>query len=160
MLQAMNSSVRAAAILAPGDGEVLNVLGNRCALKVGGAETKGLLMTMESLVEPQAGPPPHMHDREDETFYVLEGEFEFRLGDETIRADVGAFVYAPRGQVHTFRNISATQQGRLLVTTAPAGIEAFYRCLNALPPGPPDVARVSAIAEEYGITITPPVKGE
>ena len=156
MSQAQEAAFSAAAILAPGEGETLNVLGNRCVVKVGAAQTGGLLMTMESHVDPQAGPPPHVHHREDETFYILEGDFEFRLGDETIRAGAGAFVYAPRGQVHTFRNISPTQQGRLLVTTVPAGIEAFYQRLNALPPGPPDVARVRAIAQEYGITIMTP----
>jgi quercetin dioxygenase-like cupin family protein len=151
-----DSAFSAATILAPGEGETLNVLGNRCVVKVGAAQTGDLLMTMESHVDPQAGPPPHIHDREDETFYILEGEFEFRLGTETIRACTGAFVYAPRGQAHTFRNISPTQPGRLLVTTAPAGIEAFYRRLNALPPGPPDVAQVIAIAQDYGITIMAP----
>ena len=160
MAQEMSSTISAAAILAPGEGEALNVLGNRCVVKVGAAQTGGLLMTMESHVDPQAGPPPHVHHREDETFSVLEGDFEFRLGAETVRAGAGAFVYAPRGQVHTFRNISPTQPGRLLVTTVPAGIEAFYRCLSALPPGPPDVARIIAIAQDYGITIMPPVKGE
>ena len=160
MSQVQESGFRAAAILAPGEGEALNVLGNQCVLKVGAAQTGGLLMTMESHVEPQAGPPPHVHHREDETFSILEGEFEFRLGGETVRAGAGAFVYAPRGQVHTFRNISPNQPGRLLVTTAPAGIEAFYRRLNALPSGPPDVALVRAIAQEYGITIMPPGKGE
>ena len=160
MSQTMNAAISAAAILAPDEGETLNVLGNRCVVKVEGAQTGGLLMTMVSHVDPQAGPPPHVHHREDETFYVLEGDFEFRLGTETVRVGAGAFVYAPRDQVHTFRNISTTQMGRLLVTTAPAGIEAFYQRLTALPPGPPDVIQIIAIAQEYGITIMPPGKGK
>lgn len=151
-----DSAFSAAAIFAPGEGEFLNVLGSRCIVKVGAAQTGGLLTMMESTVGAQAGQPPHVHHREDETFYVLEGEFEFHLGAETIRAGVGAFAYAPRGQVHSFRNVSPTQQARFLVTTAPAGIEAFFRRLNALPPGPPDAAQVRAIAQEYGITIMTP----
>lgn len=148
-----------AVILESDEGETLNVLGNWCVVKVGAAQTGGLLMTMISHVDPQAGPPPHVHHREDETFYILEGDFEFRLGIDTIRAGAGAFVYAPRDQVHTFRNVSQTQKGRLLVTTAPAGIEVFYQRLNALPPGSPDVVQIIAIAQEYGITIMPPGKG-
>ncbi|MBC7809224.1 MAG: hypothetical protein H7145_24075 [Akkermansiaceae bacterium] len=58
-------------------------------------------------------------------------------------------------QPHTFRNISEIRS-RFLVRTTPSGIEAFYRGLNALPAGPPDVAQAIAIASEYGIEILPP----
>jgi quercetin dioxygenase-like cupin family protein len=149
------STSNAATILSSGEGETLNILGDRYVVKVGATETGGLLTTVEATIQPQSGLPPHIHQREDETFYILEGEFEFLIGDKTVRASPGAFVYAPRGRVHTFKNISATQ-ARLLLAYTPAGIEAFYRRLNALPPGPPDVARVIAIAQEYGIAIPTP----
>lgn len=149
------STSSAATILASGEGETLNVLGDRYVVKVGATETGGLLTTVEATIQPQSGLPPHIHQREDETFYILEGEFEFLIGDKTVRASPGAFVYSPHGQVHALKNISATQ-ARFLAAYTPAGIEAFYRRLNALPPGPPDLARVIAIAQEYGIAILTP----
>ena len=60
MSQAQYPAFSAAAILAPDEGEYLNVLGNRCVVKVGAAQTGGLLMAMESHVDPPAG-PPHVH---------------------------------------------------------------------------------------------------
>lgn len=153
MSQEKGSTSSAATILASGEGETLNVLGDRYVVKIGATETGGLLTTVEATIEPQSEPPPHIHHREDESFYIIQGEFQFLLGDKTVLASTGAFVYGPRGQDHTFRNIG-TNQGRLLVTTTPAGIEAFYRRLNGVPPGRSNVAKFIAIAEEYGITVT------
>jgi quercetin dioxygenase-like cupin family protein len=59
---------------------------------------------MEALVPPGGGPPPHTHSGEDETFYLLEGEIEFLLGEARITAGPGDFVNVPRGTVHCFRN--------------------------------------------------------
>jgi quercetin dioxygenase-like cupin family protein len=124
-------------------------------IKVEGVESAGRVTVLEATIAPQSGPPPHIHDREDETFYILDGEFEFLAGDTTVRAGAGSFVFAPRGQVHAYRNVGE-REARLLVTIMPAGIETFFRHLDALPPGPPDLAKITAIAREYGITILPP----
>src|SRR3712207_4756457 len=62
---------------------------------VTGAESGGSYFAMEALVPPGGGPPPHIHRNEDETFYILEGECTFRLGDETITARAGDFVNVP-----------------------------------------------------------------
>src|SRR5512144_2859751 len=71
---------------------------------VTGAETGGAYFAMEAIVPPGGGPPPHIHAREDETFYVLEGRVDFRLGDERVTAGPGDFVNVPRGRVHNFHN--------------------------------------------------------
>ena len=71
---------------------------------VTGAETGGAYFAMEAVVPPGGGPPPHTHAREDETFYVLEGRVDFRLGDERVTAGPGDFVNVPRGRVHNFHN--------------------------------------------------------
>jgi mannose-6-phosphate isomerase-like protein (cupin superfamily) len=144
-----------AAVLAAGEGEALTVLGDRYVIKVGAAETGGLFTTLELTISPQRGPPPHVHQREDEMFYVLEGEFEFLLGGKTVRAGPGTFAYAPRRQVHTFKNVGLSP-GRLLVTSTPGGMEIFFRRLGALPPDPPDLAKIIAIAKEHAIEIVMP----
>src|SRR4051812_21021128 len=67
---------------------------------VTGEESGGRYFAMEALVPTGGGPPPHIHRNEDETFYVLEGQCSFRLGDDTVVANPGDFVSVPRGTVH------------------------------------------------------------
>ena len=74
---------------------------------VTGEESEGAYFAMEAIVPPGGGPPPHIHTKEDETFYILEGECEIRLGDETVTAGLGDFVNVPRGQVHSFYNATS-----------------------------------------------------
>ncbi len=103
--------------------------------------------------------------REDETFYVLEGEITFYVGDETYKATPGGFVYAPRGVPHSYT--FETDVIRMLVLVAPGGFEEFFRPPMAsepagaaeLPPaaeGPPDVEGIVAALEGYGIEVVGP----
>lgn len=69
--------------------------------------------------------PRHVHSNEDEVFQVLEGEFEFLLGDDVVRATPGAFIYSPKGQLHSFTNVG-DGPGRVMILFSPAGIEGFF----------------------------------
>jgi quercetin dioxygenase-like cupin family protein len=126
---------------------------------VTGEETGGAYFAMEAIVPPGGGPPPHIHRNEDETFYVLEGEMEFRLGDDTITAGAGDFVNVPRGTVHNFHN-AAGADARMILTFTPAGMERFFRetlerALDASQPPPDNVdevaARYVAAAPRHGL---------
>jgi quercetin dioxygenase-like cupin family protein len=99
--------------------------GDHYTFLVTGEETGGSYFTMEALVPPGGGPPPHVHTREDETFYLLEGRVEFLLGEETTVAGPGDFVNVPRGTVHRFQN-TGTETARLVLTFTPAGIERWF----------------------------------
>lgn len=96
--------------------------------------------------------PLHVHEHEDELFYVLEGEHVFQVGDRELRAGPGGVVFAPRGVPHAQRRV-VPRQGRLLVLASPAGFEGFFRELaqadheGAL--GPDAYASAS---KKYGIT--------
>jgi len=135
--------------------------GDHYTFLVTGAETGGAYFVMEALVPPGGGPPPHIHTREDETFYVLDGEVEFLLGEETVTARRGGFVNIPRGTVHRFIN-TGTDTARLVLTFTPAGIEHwFVETLERAPNGvgiedvPDNVAEVAAryaeAAPRYGL---------
>ena len=126
---------------------------------VTGEESGGAYFAMEALVPTGGGPPPHIHRNEDETFYVLEGEVTFRLGDETVVAGPGDFVNVPRNTVHCFRN-DGSEPARIILTFTPAGIERFFEETldRALDPTqqPPDnieevTARYAAAAPRSGI---------
>jgi len=94
----------------------------------------------------------HVHEHEDELFYVLEGEHVFEVGDEEFHAGPGAIVFAPRGVPHSQRRL-VPRTGRILVLTSPAGFEGFFQELadadRAGVLGPDTYARASA---KYGIT--------
>ena len=92
---------------------------------VTGAESDGAYFAMEALVPTGGGPPLHLHRNENETFYVLEGQCTFQLGDETIVAGPGDFVNIPREAVHRFYN-AGTEPVRMILTFTPAGIEKFF----------------------------------
>ena len=120
-----------ATVLRPGEGEVLEVGPSSIALRATGENTGGTMFMSETVVAPGfPGPPPHVHDRLHDMFYVLEGTLSMRLGDEQLEAGPGTFVCAPPGVVHTFSNPSE-QPVRLLNFNTPSGWENYMRELAA-----------------------------
>jgi quercetin dioxygenase-like cupin family protein len=133
--------------------------GDHYTFLVTGEESGGAYFAMEALVPPGGGPPPHIHTREDETFYLLEGQIEFLLGEETIVAGPGDFVNVPRGTVHRFHNAGA-ETARMVLTFTPAGLERWFEeTLEPAPNGARDApdnieevaARYAAAAPRYGL---------
>jgi len=110
-----------------------------------------------------AGSPLHVHHRENEWFYVLQGELTVWVGGQVIRAPAGSFVFGPQGTSHTF-TVSSPDGASFLLVTEPGGFEAFMRTcaeparsLTPPPPAsPPGPAQIAALAAEYGIDIIGP----
>jgi mannose-6-phosphate isomerase-like protein (cupin superfamily) len=115
------------------------------------AETTGGSLSVFEENQP-VDTPLHVHEREDELFYVLEGEHVFQVGEREHRAGPGELIFAPRGIPHSQRRV-VPRVGRTLVLTAPGGLEGFFRELadadRAGTLGPEAYARAS---ERYGIT--------
>jgi quercetin dioxygenase-like cupin family protein len=131
-----------------------------------GRDTGGALSLMELSGRQGVEPPPHVHTREDEVYFVLDGEATFHRGGEVMHAGPGDAIYLPRGirHWHTVR----TQRWRTLVATAPAGIENYYldfsRPARRLePPSPAEdpidfaatLPRLVEVGERYGIWYPP-----
>ena len=137
----------------PGQGKTLSVLGERITLKITGEDTGGGLSIVEIATPPQAGPPLHVHHREDEGLYVAEGMYEIRVGGRMIPAPPGTCVFLPREVPHTYTNVGY-RTGRLLATITPAGFEGFFEELSRRALGPsPDRETLRAIAQQYGLEI-------
>ena len=147
--------------LDPGEGEAWWWMGGLATIKATGEQTDGRYTLVEILVPefPMEESLLHVHHFEDEGFYVLEGEMTFYVGDETIKARPGSFLFGPKDVPHAFSVDSGP--ARLLFILSPAGMEALIRemgeparSLSVPPPeGPPDEAemgRLMAIAERYG----------
>lgn len=149
----------------PGEGQAVWFLGTLMTVKATGAGTAGAFGLIEQVLPAGFGPPPHVHHAEDEAFYILEGEFTFSCGEQTIEAGPGSFVFLPRGVVHAFR-VGGAASARLLQLNAPAGLERFFaeagepaRERALPPPGRPDVAKVLALADAYRVEIIGPPPG-
>lgn len=149
--------------LAPGDGEKLWVLGDQVTFKLDG-ERDGLTIFVAT-IQPGGGPPPHVHHKQEEVHYVLEGSFSFLNGDEWIDAAAGTFIYIPRGTLHTFRN-TGTEPGRLISTNNfPGSHERWFRHVGVpytdpatfRPPNhPPDMNDILSSAAQEDIHMVLP----
>jgi mannose-6-phosphate isomerase-like protein (cupin superfamily) len=140
-----------AIIVAAGSGPRHFVLGDLVTIKVHGRDTDGVFSQIETTCGPHIGPPPHIHHREDETFFVIEGEFEFVCGGERTTGGPGTVVRLPRGVPHRFANLGDTP-GRVLVTITPAGFEDFLVEVGALAPEEQkNLEQLGAIAAHYGL---------
>lgn len=142
-----------------GTGEAFWGPGDLYTFLVTGEQTGGAYFVMEGLVPPGGGPPPHTHSREDETFYILDGECEIQIDNETFIASAGDFVNLPKDSVHRFTNTGSRPMSMIL-TFAPAGIERFFREVfdpvqdrsDPQPPVTPELLeRLATTAPRYGL---------
>lgn len=123
------TSYGSTAMFVPADtGEAYWVMGTLFTYLVTGAESGGSYFTLIVDVDPEAGPPPHIHHLEEEQFYVLEGELTYSVGGQIFEVRTGDFIHIPRGTVHSFKN--GSRPSRLLATFTPAGIERFFRAVG------------------------------
>lgn len=149
--------------LQPGEGEPLWFLGTLVTIKASGETTNGRVAVIDHLAPRGFGSPLHVHRREDEWFYVTEGELTFWVGGQVVAAPAGSFVYGPRDVPHTFE--IASDEARFLLVSEPAGFDAFVRAIAepaqelTVPPPPDephDPERLATVAADYGIEILGP----
>jgi mannose-6-phosphate isomerase-like protein (cupin superfamily) len=88
-------------------------------------QTGGALGLFRQAIAPGSGPPTHLHRAEEEFFYVVSGEFRFRLGDRIVDAPAQSVVFVPRGTAHTFQNVG-TEPGVLFEGVTPGGLEMMF----------------------------------
>ncbi len=135
----------------------LNIFGIPMWIKLSGEDTDGAYAIMEDRTPAQQGPPLHRHLREDESFYVIEGQYVFEVDGKQIDAGPGSAVYAPKGTAHRFQNTGVTP-GRLLVMVQPAGLDSFFVDIDATTKGvrEPDLELVIPIFEKHGLELLGP----
>ncbi|TIQ42416.1 MAG: cupin domain-containing protein [Mesorhizobium sp.] len=152
----------AACFLGPGEGDAIWFLRNRMTVKATAENTGGGFGLLESLIAPGFSPPLHVHHREDESFYVLEGELTMKCGDRTFRATAGSFVFLPRNVPHTFV-VEGDKPARMLTLLTPGGGEGVFidggRPAEAegLPPACPlDIEGLKRVSVRYEAEIVGP----
>ena len=146
-------------MLSEGEGTLMQTQVERM-VKADAALTEGRLSVAVVTSEPGfAGPPAHRHLRNDEAFYILEGEFAFSVDDEVVSAGPGAFLFVPVGAVHAFVN-RGRSRGRMLEIFSPADFEGYFEELASLrSAGDLTRERISALQERYGMEVVGPATG-
>ena len=155
------------------EGRTIGVVGDVYRFLATGDDTAGKYATWEAIVPPGGGPPPHVHSREEESFYVLEGEITFRIGSagyapgdpmQTIVAKAGMFASMPIGVPHSFKN-EGTTTAKMILSVAPAGLENMFfeiapeleqGATTAAPPTKAEIEKLLAVAPKYGVEILVP----
>src|SRR5271157_4202158 len=112
-------------VMVAGEGRSIWVIGDRYTIKCSGNDTSGAYALLEAVVPPGAGPPPHIHSREDEAFYVLDRELQFHAEGRSFTATSGAWVTLARGSGHFFKNTGA-MPARMLIVVTPSGMENLF----------------------------------
>jgi quercetin dioxygenase-like cupin family protein len=122
------------------------------------SDTHGVVGAVEVASPMGAAPPLHVHHREDEAFYVLEGEYTVFVGDEVIAGVPGTWVWGPRDVPHGYQVDS--RRGRHLSLTMPAGFEAFFEEVADLATPSTDprpaMSQLAAVAARYGVELLGP----
>lgn len=151
-------------LLPPGEGKAYWVMGDLYTILASGEDTGGAFSLIHAVVPPGGGPPPHIHRREDEAFYVLDGDLTFTADGSSFTAGVGSWITLPKGSLHFFRN-TGTKAATMLIAVTPSGLDRFFAEVGTAvkdraAPAPAvtqaDVEKLLAIAPRYGIEIQLP----
>jgi mannose-6-phosphate isomerase-like protein (cupin superfamily) len=144
-------------IVEAGQGDLVHLGGVGVHFKLPPQVTGDAFTIVEHPVEPGTLVPPHVHTREDEFSFVIEGEVGVRIGERVFMARPGEYVVKPRHVPHTFWN-AGPGRARLLEIISPPQFAQFFRETAAAmlaERGEPDMARISVIAGRYGVTFLP-----
>ena len=144
-------------VLGPGEGRPIPGR-EEVVLKATGADTGEAIAFLEATTAPGDGPAPHVHHDNDELFYVLEGRMRFWVGEQTVEAEAGSFLFVPRGTVHAARNVGAGLV-RLLAAFVPAGPERAMEGFAQAPPEERDGLARESGSEFVAPLGTPPGEG-
>jgi quercetin dioxygenase-like cupin family protein len=114
------------------------------------------------MVPPGFASPYHVHHREDESFYLVQGNVAFVCDGKWLTAGPGDFVFGPRNIPHGFK-VTGTTPAHLLLLVTPGGFERFTQDLSepvGTLPSPPDIVKLVAVAANYGVDILGPLPEE
>ena len=117
-------------VITSGQGSVFKWQSDTITIRLNGNQTQGLFTLTEDVMKPTFKLGLHLHRKHAETFHILEGEVQFRLGTRTYIARAGTTVHAPPNLPHGVEKING-KQARMLMLYSPAGIENFFKEMKA-----------------------------
>lgn len=160
-MESMETEPRQGTVRGAAEGKRIAIVGDVYRFLATGSETGGSYASFEAIVPPGGGPPPHIHRREEEWFWILEGEISFWEGERKVVAGPGTFVNMPVGSRHCFKN-ETQQTARMLITVTPSGLEELFLEVGQVleddhgtipQPTAEEIQRLIAAAPKYGVEI-------
>ena len=135
----------------------LDVLGEPGLVKLADADTDNAVAVVHLTVPKLAGPPLHRHSREDEWFYILDGNLTWEVDGQRFNGTTGSSAFAPRGTAHAFQNFH-DQTAHILVMITPAGLDRFFEDVTVMNKdlSQPDFAAVEKLMQDYGMELLGP----
>ena len=140
-------------IIRGGAGETVKLSGSKFAFKATEDGTAGALTFIEATIKRGSEPPAHIHHRQTEAFYLLDGEMTFQVGGQTLSAQTGDFVFMPRGVAHAYR-VDGDDEARVLILSSPPGLDRFFKEASEGDPRDPRISRAHGI-EPVGPPLRP-----
>jgi quercetin dioxygenase-like cupin family protein len=123
--------------------------------KVSNEDSGGVCTIFEMNALPRSGPFQHVHHREDEWYYVLDGEFLFRAAGEEYRLLTGGSIWLPRGIPHVWANTAASN-GKLILVCQPGGFEKFFDDMGRVPMDRKSPDTMRELMAKYGMEMLGP----
>ncbi len=133
-------------------------IGHLMSILISGKDTNGAFSLIHGYEIRGLEPPPHVHTKEDESFYILDGEINYTVDNELFKAKRGDWIFLPRNVQHSFQVQS--DQAEVIIHLSPGGFEEYFREMSEpakaliIPPrpqGPPDVKKIIETASRYGV---------
>jgi len=143
--------------LRPGEGERIAMLGTEQVV-LAGASTNASFLLLRADMPAGMGPPPHIHDDEDEAFYVLQGRLRVKSGPDQWVLEPGGFAYLPRGVMHQ-PSVEGAEPVRALIITSRTGLEKFFAKVASEVSAsgePPTLESMDRVGAPYGLRHFPP----
>lgn len=134
-------------------GITLNVLD----LKVSSEDTDGAIAVFEQTgFTPKGGPPLHVHQYQDEFFFIIEGEYQFQVGDDKYQMKAGDTIFLPKKIKHAF--IQLSEKGKVIVSFIPAGkMEDFFKTTDSWTSPPTNDEMLKAFTDHDMLIVGPPL---
>ena len=143
----MTAQAQTGIVVPPGEGKSLSFLGQLFTFKLLGESDA--VSIFELVTPPQHGAPPHFHHQQDETHYILAGDYTFMIAGREVPAGPGAIIFVPKGTVHAFTNVGR-QDGKLLFIETPAGPLEQFLIERGEAGGEPDFAQLAEVGKRSG----------
>jgi mannose-6-phosphate isomerase-like protein (cupin superfamily) len=156
----MNTKQLTVKIVTGNEGRRFEVMGATMIYKATTEDTGGAYSLAEETTPPGGGLPLHVHSREDEAMYILEGEYEIQAGERRVRASAGSFVFLPKGVPNGYHNVGG-KPGRFLHLTSPGGFERLVEETSRIKFAEPTAMhKVAETAMKFGIEFMGPGPGK
>ena len=146
----METATNTPKVVSSKEGTKFNIMGHMVTVKLHSWDGNDNYV-FGMISPPGSGIPPHVHKKEDEVIYILEGEFEVMVGGEVFKATAGDCLNFVRNISHAYTNTGTTDAKTFWYVSPGRSFEEFFGKLSQFPPGPPDMEKLNNLCEKHGM---------